>query len=136
MSKSAKSVELANKVEALEKLINELIVSTKSSKSSKDDKKETKEKKPRNVTDKGFAHKAKLIFYQEMKETEEVKQAVCKKLSNEDTEITFKNWRQTKAITDEMYEKLSKSDMDKYIEKAKTAMKSGTTDEASEESTP
>ena len=65
-------------------------------------------------------HKAKLIFYQEKKGSENVKQLVKERYSD-DVTVSFKNWRKIKVITDEMFENLSDKQKDQYIEKAKLA---------------
>ena len=118
MSKSScKTAELSNKIEALEQMVAELMINNKKAAKAT---KVAKEKKPRNITEKGHVHKAKLIFYQEKKGSENVKQLVKERYSD-DVTVSFKNWRKIKVITDEMFENLSDKQKDQYIEKAKLA---------------
>lgn len=77
-----------------------------------------KEKKPRNCTDTGVLHKAKLLYYQTVKNSEEVMKLVHKKHSNVD-KVDFKNWRCVKETTDEMFEKLSSAKKQEYLDKAR-----------------
>lgn len=77
-----------------------------------------KEKKPRNCTDTGLLHKAKLLYYQTVKNSEEVIKLVQKKHSNV-AKVDFKNWRCVKEITDEMFEKLSSAKKQEYLDKAR-----------------
>ena len=114
MSKSTKTAELSNKIEALEQMVAELMINNKNA------TKVAKEKKPRNMTEKGHMHKAKLIFYQDNKGSDKVKQLV-KERHSDDVTVSFKNWRKIKVITDEMFENLSDKQKDQYIEKAKSS---------------
>lgn len=77
-----------------------------------------KEKKPRNCTDTGLLHKAKLLYYQTVKNSEEVMKLVQNKHSNI-VKADFKNWRCVKEITDEMFEKLSSAKKQEYLDKAR-----------------
>lgn len=77
-----------------------------------------KEKKPRNCTDTGALHKAKLLYYQDVKNSDEVMKTVKKKHADVE-KINFKNWRMIKEITDEMFEKLSSAKKQEYISKAR-----------------
>lgn len=79
-----------------------------------------KEKKPRNMTDVGAVHKAKLIYYQEMKNSNEVK--VLLKAQGLD-DISFKNWRVAKEVTDKMFDKLSLSMKENYTKKAQDSQR-------------
>lgn len=79
-----------------------------------------KEKKPRNMTDAGALHKAKLIYYQEMKNSNEVK-ALLKAQGLDD--ISFKNWRVAKEVTDKMFDKLSLSTKENYTKKAEDSQR-------------
>lgn len=104
--------ELTDKLSNLENAIKGLNVK------SSGDNGCSKEKKPRNMTDAGALHKAKLIYYQEMKNTNEVKVI----LKAKDLEsVSFKNWRVAKEATDQMFEKLSQAKKDVYIKKAHDA---------------
>ncbi len=76
-----------------------------------------KDKKPRNMTDAGALHKAKLIYYQETKNSDEVKKLVKAKNPDMDS-ISFSNWRVAKAVTDELFNKLPQSKKDEYVKKA------------------
>ena len=76
------------------------------------------EKKPRNCTDTGMLHKAKLLYYQTVKNSEEVMKLVQKKHNNV-AKVDFKNWRCVKEITDEMFEKLSSAKKQEYLNKAR-----------------
>lgn len=78
----------------------------------------TKEKKPRNCTDTGLLHKAKLQYYQTVKNSEEVMKHVQQKHSSV-SKVDFKNWRCVKEITDEMFEKLSSAKRQEYLDKAR-----------------
>lgn len=77
-----------------------------------------KEKKPRNTTETGVLHKAKLQYYQTVKNNNEVIKLVQKKHSNID-KVDFKNWRYVKEITDEMFDKLSSAKKQEYLDKAR-----------------
>lgn len=79
-----------------------------------------KEKKPRNCTDTGLLHKAKLLYYQTVKNSEEVIKIVQKKHSNV-AKVDFKNWRLVKEITDEMFENLPSAKKQDYLNKAREA---------------
>lgn len=77
-----------------------------------------KDKKPRNCTETGLLHKAKLLYYQSVKNSDEVMKLVQKKHNTVD-KVDFKNWRCVKEITDEMFEKLSSSKKQEYLDKAR-----------------
>ncbi len=79
-----------------------------------------KEKKPRNCTDTGALHKAKLLYYQDVKNNDEVMKLVKQKNNNIE-KVDFKNWRIIKEITDDMFEKLSSAKKQEYISKARNA---------------
>lgn len=99
--------ELTDKLSNLENAIKGLSIKPNGDKE--------KEKKPRNMTDAGALHKAKLIYYQEMKSSNEVKVLLkAKDLDN----ISFKNWRVAKEVTDQLFDKLSQAKKDTYIKKA------------------
>lgn len=101
--------ELTDKLSNLENAIKGLSIKPNG------DKEKEKEKKPRNMTDAGALHKAKLIYYQEMKSSNEVKVLLkAKDLDN----ISFKNWRVAKEVTDQLFDKLSQAKKDTYIKKA------------------
>lgn len=76
----------------------------------------SKDKKPRNCTDTGALHKAKLLYYQEVKNNDEVMKLVKQKNNNIE-KVDFKNWRIIKEITDDMFEKLSSAKKQEYINK-------------------
>jgi menaquinone-dependent protoporphyrinogen IX oxidase len=78
------------------------------------------DKKPRNCTDTGLLHKAKLLHYQDVKNSEEVMKIVQ---SKHDTvnKVDFKNWRSVKEVTDEMFGKLSSANKQAYLDKARDA---------------
>lgn len=78
------------------------------------------DKKSRNCTDTGLLHKAKLLYYQDVKNTEEVLKLVKQKDNNID-KVNFKNWRSIKEITDGMFDNLSSSKKQDYMNKAKSA---------------
>jgi hypothetical protein len=111
-----KVADLAIRMGALEALVGKLSIET-----------DKKEKKPRNMTEKGELHKAKLLFYQEKKGTKEVKTAY-KIEYGEDLTMTFKNWTQVKKITDAMFSELCSNDKDKYIQKSRNAVAEDTDD--------
>lgn len=77
-----------------------------------------KEKKPRSCTDVGLMHKAKLLYYQTVKNSDEVMKLVHKKHDNV-AKVDFKNWRCVKEITDEMFDKLSSAKKQEYLDKAR-----------------
>jgi len=108
MSNQTQLKELNDKLSILENALKGLTVNTTQDKGGKD-------KKPRNMTDAGALHKAKLIYYQEMKNSTDVKTQL--KAKDMDS-ISFKNWRTAKDITDEMFDKLSQAKKDEYIKKA------------------
>ena len=114
----SKATELAARLDNLETLVSKLsIVANKKGTSAKD---QVENKKPRNITEKGIMHKAKLIFYQDNKGSEEVKK-MFKENNGTELEVNFKNWHDVKKITDIMFDKLSESDKQKYIKKAEEA---------------
>lgn len=100
---------LAEKMSLLEKMVSKLEVSSA--------------KKPRNVTEKGILKKAKQMFYQEMKENEEV-QNKLKSRHGRTIKPSFNEWRLIAEVTDAMFEKLSQSEKDEYLMLARSA-KSG-----------
>jgi hypothetical protein len=63
-------------------------------------------------------HKAKLLYYQNVKNNEEVMKRVQKKYNNVE-KVDFKNWRCVKEITDEMFEQLSSAKKQEYLDKAR-----------------
>jgi len=105
MSSSSVS-KMAEKLSLLEKMVSKLEVSTA--------------KKPRNVTEKGILKKAKQIYYQEMKEDDEV-QNKLKARHGRTIKPSFKDWRLIAEVTDEMFEKLSDSQKNEYLEQARSA---------------
>lgn len=78
------------------------------------------DKKPRNSTDTGVLHKAKLLFYQDMKNDDDVMKIVKQK-NNELIKVDFKNWRIVKEVTDTLFDKLSVTKKENYMNKAKEA---------------
>lgn len=96
---------LADKMSLLEKMISKLEVSNA--------------KKSRNVTEKGILKKAKQIYYQEMKENEEV-QNKLKSRHGQTIKPSFKEWRLIAEVTDEMFEKLSESQKEEYLKQARS----------------
>jgi hypothetical protein len=111
----SKAVELAARVDALEDLINKLSV-------SKNKKSDADSKKPRNVTEKGVLHKAKLLFYQANKDNADVKK-MFKANYGEELTVSFKNWTVVKKITDVLFDELSDKQQQVYISKAEKASK-------------
>lgn len=81
---------------------------------------QTNDKKPRNCTDTGLLHKAKLLYYQNVKGSDEVMKLVKQRHNNID-KVDFKNWRSVKEITDGLFDKLSSSKKQEYMDKAKMA---------------
>jgi hypothetical protein len=79
-----------------------------------------KEKKPRNCTDAGALHKAKLMYYQNVKNSDDVMKIVKEKNKNVE-KVDFKNWRIIKETTDGMFEKLSSAKKQEYLIKAREA---------------
>lgn len=83
-----------------------------------------KDKKPRNVTEKGILQKAKMIYYHENKNSATVQNMLKKKFNISTDEVlkpSFKDWRKIKVCTDEMFEKLSVSEVEKLKKQAETA---------------
>jgi hypothetical protein len=78
------------------------------------------DKKARNCTDTGVLHKAKLLFYQDMKNDDDVMKIVKQK-NKELTKVDFKNWRIVKEVTDTLFDKLSATKKENYMNKAKEA---------------
>jgi hypothetical protein len=110
----SKAAELAARVDALETMISKLsVVANKKGTNTK----AQEDKKPRNTTEKGIMHKAKLLFYQDNKNSEDVKQMFKE---NNGTELTvdFKNWHDVKKITDILFDELTESDKQRFIKKA------------------
>lgn len=112
----SKATALNARVDALEALITKLSVTNNENKKGKvaTDK---EDKKPRNVTEKGVIHKAKLLFYQANKDSSEVKK-MFKENNGQELTVSFKNWHDVKKITDILFDELSESDKQKYIKKA------------------
>jgi hypothetical protein len=99
-------------VDALEALVSKLSVTA----NKKQDNKKADDK-PRNVTEKGILHKAKLLYYQENKASQDVKM-MFKENYGEELTVTFKNWTVVKKITDILFDELSSSQQQSYIKKA------------------
>jgi hypothetical protein len=116
----SKATELAARVDALETMISKLSVVANKNKGANTTQGE--DKKPRNITEKGFTHKAKLIFYQENKDSAEVKK-MFKENNGTELTVNFKNWHDVKKITDILFDELSESDKQKYIKKAQAQEK-------------
>jgi hypothetical protein len=102
--------KLSERIDAIEAMLNELNEMTVN------DKKVTK--KSRNITDKGILQKAKLMFYQDNKNIDNVKTMLKKKYSSENVSVSFKDWRKVKVCTDELFDGLSQSKKDEYVKKA------------------
>jgi hypothetical protein len=111
----SKAAELAARVDALETMISKL--SVVANKKGTNTKAQVEDKKPRNTTEKGIMHKAKLLFYQDNKNSEDVKQ-MFKENNGTDLTVDFKNWHDVKKITDILFDELSESDKQKFIKKA------------------
>ena len=105
MANIAELQQLADKLASLETTIKNLDIKTDNG-VSKD-----KGKKSRNMTDAGALHKAKLIYYQENKNSNEVKDALK-------GNVSFQNWRVAKEVTDKMFDNLPQSKKDEYVKKA------------------
>jgi hypothetical protein len=99
------NIQLAAKVDALEKMIANINIGEKS--------------KPRNTTEKGVAHKAKILFYQDNKNNDSTK-AKSKELFGAELGVSFQNYPKLKKCTDNMFDKLSANEKDKYIASAKS----------------
>lgn len=112
MSKTAVSKnDLNERIAALEALAVKLSVSGG-------------DKKPRAVTEKGILAKAKMIYYHANKNSKAVQDMLKKKHNISGDEVmkpTFKEWRKVKACTDELFAKLSSSEVDKLKKQAETA---------------
>lgn len=108
-----KGEQLSERINALEALVSELSMNANNNK-----KNAKTEKKPRNMTDKGAYHKAKLLFYQENKNEDEVK-LLFKENYGKDLTVSFGNWTMVKKITDILFEELSDSEKEKYIKMVK-----------------
>jgi hypothetical protein len=113
----SKAAELASRVDALEAMISKLSVVANKKGSNNNSKDE--DKKPRHITEKGLTHKAKLLFYQESKNSAEVKK-MFKENNGTELTVNFKNWHDVKKITDILFDELSESDKQKYIKNAQT----------------
>jgi hypothetical protein len=111
----SKAAELAARVDALETMISKL--SVVANKKGTNTKAQVEDKKPRNITEKGIMHKAKLMFYQDNKDSEDVKQ-MFKENNGTQLTVNFKNWHDVKKITDILFDELSESNKQKYIKKA------------------
>ena len=105
--------ELNAKLESIENALKGLSMNNNNLNSNK-------EKKTRNCTDTGALHKAKLIYYQAVKNSDEVMKIVKEKHNNV-LKIDFKNWRVIKEITDGMFDKLSSAKKQEYLNKAREA---------------
>lgn len=101
-------IQLAAKVDALEQMVNNLSIAGQD------------ERKPRNMTDKGVAHKAKILFYQDNKDNTATKQKTKEVYGNE-LPVTFENYHKLKKCTDSLYAALPSAEQDKYLLKAKEA---------------
>jgi hypothetical protein len=104
-------IQIAAKVDALEKMVSNMNISSQD---------ETKH--PRNMTEKGAAHKARILFYQENKDNVTTKEK-AKEFYGEELAPTFKNYPKLKKCTDNMYAALPTEEKDKYVIKAKTSVK-------------
>lgn len=103
--------EIAAKVSALEKMVSKLSVKSKG------------DKPPRNVTEKGIAHKAKILFYQDNKDNSAIKQKT-KEVYGHELTVSFQNYPKLKKCTDSMYASLPTEEKDKYVIKAKQSVTS------------
>lgn len=106
-------IQIAAKVDALEKALNELTMTSKGTQ---------EHKPPRNMTDKGAAHKAKILFYQENKDNVTTKEK-AKEFYGKELAVTFENYPKLKKCTDDMYSALPTEEKDKYVIKAKNSTK-------------
>jgi hypothetical protein len=79
------------------------------------------DKKPRNCTEKGVAHKAKLMFYQSKKSDALVKKIANERYGDSLTNNNFKDWQKIKAITNEMFDALPQNEKDMLIKMARDA---------------
>jgi ethanolamine utilization protein EutQ (cupin superfamily) len=114
----SKAAELAARVDALETMISKLSVVA----NKKGSNNNAEDKKARNITEKGVAHKAKLLFYQDNKDSVEVKK-MFKENNGTELTVNFKNWHDVKKITDILFDELSESDKQKYIKKVQAQEK-------------
>lgn len=101
-------IQLAAKVDALEQMVNNLSIASND------------ERKPRNITEKGVTHKAKILFYQENKQTTATQQKAKQVYGNE-LQVTFDNYHKLKKCTDTMYAALPAEEQERYVLKAKQA---------------
>jgi hypothetical protein len=118
LTRMTKATELAARIDALEALVTKLSVTNNDNKKTKAAA-EKDDKKPRNVTEKGIIHKAKMLFYQANKDSSEVKK-MFKENNGQELTVNFKNWHDVKKITDILFDELSEADKQKYIKKAET----------------
>ncbi len=114
----SKATQLNARVDALEELVSKLSVSTKKT----PNKKVNDDNKPRNVTEKGILHKAKLMFYQDNKDSAEVKE-MFKENYGEELKVSFNNWTAVKKITDILFDELSEKEKQSYISKVEKEAK-------------
>ena len=103
------------RIDALEALVSKLSVSNAKDGSKKGTK--TEDKKPRNMTEKGKLHKAKLLYYQENKNSAEVNK-MYKENFGEELSVSFRNWTVVKSLTDILFDELNDTQKQVYIKKA------------------
>lgn len=104
-------VQIAAKVDALEKMVNNLSIKSKD---------EAQPKASRNMTDKGATHKAKILFYQDNKNNTIIKEKT-KDTYGEELAPTFQNYPKVKKCTDSMFAALPTDEKEKYLIKAKAS---------------
>lgn len=112
MNNSVTKDELTARIAALEALAVKRLAGT-------DDT-----KKPRNVTDKGLLAKAKMVFYHENKMSKPVQDMLKKKYnisSNDVVKPSFAEWRKVKTCTDELFDKLPASQVEKLKKRSESA---------------
>ncbi len=95
-------IQIAAKVDALEKMVNNLSITSKE-----------ESKAHRNVTEKGVTHKAKILFYQDNKNNTTIKQKT-KDTYGEELAPTFQNYPKVKKCTDNMFVALPKEALNCY----------------------
>jgi hypothetical protein len=105
-------IQIAAKVDALEKMVNNLSIKSKD---------EAQPKAPRNMTDKGATHKAKILFYQDNKNNTTIKEKT-KDTYGEELAPTFQNYPKVKKCSDIMFAALPTNEKEKYLIKAKASM--------------
>lgn len=107
--------ELGLKIEELEEQINALSMFTPPSKETKSKEKKVSKpkqegpKKPRNVSEKGYMAKAKMLYYHEIKNSPEIKALFVEKTA----------WTEVKKHTDKMFAELSDDFKSIYVNQAK-----------------